>query len=115
MLPHYIHVAANEGDLDTIRAYFEDDSDGARDVDDVCEGEEDEGMTLLMICQVCDYDELTLRHVEVARYLLSRGASIDKEKAVTGSRRPSPSLRATATTASSGTCSRSGVRPNESD
>ena len=36
MLPERIGEAAKEGDLETIRAYFEDDSNGERDVDDVC-------------------------------------------------------------------------------
>ena len=35
MLPERIGEAAKEGDLETIRAYFEDDSDGERDMDDV--------------------------------------------------------------------------------
>ena len=34
MLPERIGEAAKEGDLETIRAYFEDDSNGERDVDD---------------------------------------------------------------------------------
>ena len=78
MIPAEIVAAAREGDLDTIRAYFEDDSDGVRDVNDGCEGTVD---TLLMCCAVGDEDddELTLGHVEVARYLLSRGASIDEK------------------------------------
>ena len=33
MIPGHIADAASRGDLETIRAYFEDDSDGARDVD----------------------------------------------------------------------------------
>ena len=32
MIPEHIGDAASRGDHDTIRAYFEDDSDGARDV-----------------------------------------------------------------------------------
>ena len=36
MLPDCIGEAAKSGDIETIRAYFEDDSDGERDVDDVC-------------------------------------------------------------------------------
>ena len=76
MHPLEIVAAAREGDLDTIRAYFEDDSDGARDVNDGCEDTVD---TLLMRCAAGDGDELNLGHVEVARYLLSRGASIDEK------------------------------------
>ena len=76
MIPHDIVVAAREGDLDTIRAYFEDDSDGARDVNDGCEDTVD---TLLMRCAAGDGDGLNLGHVEVARYLLSRGALINKK------------------------------------
>ncbi len=76
MHPLEIVAAAREGDLDTIRAYFEDDSDGARDVNDVCEDTVD---TLLMHCAGGDHDRLTLGNVEVARYLLSRGASIDEK------------------------------------
>ena len=94
MHPAHIGLAASRGDLDTIRAYFEDE--GARDVDYFCEGTEGIGMTPLMLCAGgespasledpdLDEDELTLRHVELARYLLSRGASIDKEKGGTGS------------------------------
>ena len=79
MLPHYIHVAANEGDLDTIRAYFEDDSDGARDVDGFCEDNISSALTPLMHCAQGDDDELNLGNVAVARYLLSRGASIDEK------------------------------------
>ena len=76
MIPAEIGAAAREGDLDTIRAYFDDDSDGVRDVNDVCEDTVD---TLLMCCAVGNDDELNLGNVEVARYLLSRGASIDKK------------------------------------
>ena len=76
MLPAHVGVAACEGDLDTIRAYFEDDtiSDDARDVDDVAI----HGWTPLMSCVAGHNDRVTLRNVEVAHYLLSRGASIDK-------------------------------------
>ena len=76
MHPLEIVAAAREGDLDTIRAYFEDDSDGARDVNDGCEDTVD---TLLMCCAVGNDDELNLGNVEVARYLLSRGASVDEK------------------------------------
>ena len=74
MLPTHISMAASRGDLDTIRAYFEDDSDGARDVD----GVGIHGWTPLMSCAAGHDDRVTLRNVEVAQYLLSRGASIDK-------------------------------------
>ena len=57
-------VAAVEGDLETIRAYFDDDSDGARDVNDLCE---DFGMTP---DAAGGEMVLTLGNVEVARYLL---------------------------------------------
>ena len=73
MLPERIGEAAKEGDLETIRAYFEDDSNGERDVDDVCDHL---GRTPLMMA--ADAYRMSLEHVEVARYLLSRGASIDK-------------------------------------
>ncbi len=74
MLPERIGEAAKSGDIETIRAYFEDDSDGERDVDDVC----DLRWTPLMWCAWGDNgDRLTLGNVEVAHYLLSRGASID--------------------------------------
>jgi hypothetical protein len=77
-LPEHIWFAAREGDLDTIRAYFEDDSDGARDVDDVFENVNN--LTPLIQCaRGNDLRHLTLEHVEVARYLLSRGASIDEK------------------------------------
>jgi len=82
MLPERIGEAAKEGDLETIRAYFEDDSNGERDVDDVCESENSimwrTLMTPLMWCAAGDGDRVTRRNVEVARYLLSRGASIDE-------------------------------------
>ena len=82
MLPERIGEAAKEGDLETIRAYFEDDSNGERDVDDVCESENSimfrTLMTPLMWCAGGDGDRVTLGNVEVARYLLSRGASIEK-------------------------------------
>ena len=82
-LPEHIGVAAKQGDLETIRAYFDDDSDGVRDVDDVCLVSP--GSTPLMACARGDADRITLRNVEVARYLLSRGASVDKKKTTTGS------------------------------
>ena len=82
-LPEQISVAACEGDLETIRAYFEDDSDGARDVNGLCE--DVVGMTPLMRCAGGDSGEdggLTLGNVEVARYLLSRGASIEVRNSI---------------------------------
>ena len=82
-LPFHIAVAAQEGDLDTIRAYFEDDSDGARDVDDICEEETLETVTLLMLAAGGSHQGLSERSVEVARYLLSRGASVDKRTSET--------------------------------
>ena len=75
VLPDDIALALSEGDLDTVEAYFEDDSDGARDVDICAEGHP---FTPLMQCARGNDDELTLGNVEVARYLLSRGASVDK-------------------------------------
>ena len=82
MLPERIGEAAKEGDLETIRAYFEDDSNGERDVDDVCESENSimwrTLMTPLMWCAAGDGDRVTRRNVEVAGYLLTRGASIDE-------------------------------------
>ena len=79
-LPFHIAVAAQEGDLDTIRAYFEDDSDGARDVDGFCEDNISSALTPLMHCAQGDDDELNLGNVAVARYLLSRGALINKKE-----------------------------------
>ena len=76
MIPENVGDAARDGDLETVRAYFEDDSDGARDVDGICEGIS--AVTPLMRCARGN-DQLTLGNVEVARYLLSRGASIDKK------------------------------------
>ena len=73
MLPLEIVQAASRGDLETIRAYFEDDSDGARHVDD---HRHHPGLTPLILCAGGNSDDLTLAHVNVARYLLSRGASI---------------------------------------
>ena len=47
MLPERIGEAAKEGDLETIRAYFEDDSDGvARNVDDSLGDDNDETLLL---------------------------------------------------------------------
>ncbi|CAH0369353.1 unnamed protein product [Pelagomonas calceolata] len=82
-LPEHISVAATEGDLETIRVYFEDESDGARDVDGLCE--DVVGMTPLMRCAGGTSGEdggLTLGNVEVARYLLSRGASTEVRNAI---------------------------------
>ena len=45
-LPEHIAVAAQEGDLETVKAYFEDDTDGARDVDDIYEDD----LTALLMC-----------------------------------------------------------------
>ena len=73
MIPNAIIAAASDGNLHTISAYFEDDSDGARDVDDVGL----HGWTPLMSCAAGDEDHLSLGNVEVARYLLERGASVD--------------------------------------
>ena len=78
MIPEHLFAAAARGDLETIRAYFEDDSDGvARNVDDSLGDDNDE--TLLLNCAGgdIDIDRMTLAHVNLARYLLSRGASID--------------------------------------
>ena len=75
MIPNAIIAAASDGNLHTISAYFEDDSDGTRDVDDVAF----HGWTPLMSCAAGHGDRVTLGNVEVARYLLSRGASIDKK------------------------------------
>ena len=83
MVPGHIADAASRGDLETIRAYFEDDSDGARDVDDICEEETLETVTLLMLAAGGSHQGLSERSVEVARYLLSRGASVDKRTSET--------------------------------
>ena len=83
MIPGHIADAASRGDLETIRAYFEDDSDGARDVDDICEEETIETVTLLMLAAGGSHQGLSERSVEVARYLLSRGASVDKRTSET--------------------------------
>ena len=83
MIPGHIADAASRGDLETIRAYFEDDSDGARDVDDICEEETLETVTLLMLSAGGSHQGLSERSVEVARYLLSRGASVDKRTSET--------------------------------
>ena len=83
MVPGHIADAASRGDLETIRAYFEDDSDGARDVDDICEEETLETVTLLMLAAGGNRQGLSERSVEVARYLLSRGASVDKRTSET--------------------------------
>ena len=83
MIPGHIADAASRGDIETIRAYFEDDSDGARDVDDICEEETLETVTLLMLAAGGSHQGLSERSVEVARYLLSRGASVDKRTSET--------------------------------
>ena len=79
MIPENVADAARDGDLETVRAYFEDDSDGARDVDDICENSNTNFTLLMMCCARGNVDLLTLRDVEVARYLVSLGASIDKK------------------------------------
>ena len=75
MLPERIGEAAKEGDLETVRAYFDDDSDGVRDVDDVYESDNaivwSTSMTPLMWCAGGDGNRVTLGNVEVARYLLA--------------------------------------------
>ena len=78
MIPENVADAARDGDLETVRAYFED-SDGARDVDDICENSNTNFTLLMMCCARGNVDLLTLRDVEVARYLVSLGASIDKK------------------------------------
>ena len=83
MIPGHIADAASRGELETIKAYFEDDSDGARDVDDICEEETIETVTLLMLAAGGSHQGLSERSVEVARYLLSRGASVDKRTSET--------------------------------
>ena len=83
MIPGHIADAASRGDLETIRTYFGDDGDGARDVDDICEEETLETVTLLMLAAGGSHQGLSERSVEVARYLLSRGASVDKRTSET--------------------------------
>ena len=47
MIPEHLFAAAARGDLETIRAYFEDDSDGvARNVDDSLGDDNDETLLL---------------------------------------------------------------------
>ena len=80
MIPEHIIGAAGRGEIETIRAYFDDDREGARNVNDTFGelSENDSCMTLLLMCaDGGDSDHLTLAHVNLARYLLSRGASTD--------------------------------------
>ena len=91
-LPEHIAVAAQEGDLETVKAYFEDDTDGARDVDDIYHitygvvftDVTGDDLTALLMCSGGRMTHLTLRNVEMARYLLSRGASVDKRTSDNG-------------------------------
>ena len=80
MLPAEIAHAAREGDLETVRNWLDDDSDGARDVNDVDRDPADpdaDGWTLLQSTSGASDGTITSQHVELARYLLSRGASVD--------------------------------------
>ena len=54
-LPEHIAAAARDGDLETIRDYFEDDSDGARDVDETWT---DDNLTALLLCSGGAYGSL---------------------------------------------------------
>jgi len=73
--------AARRADLYAVRNWLEDESDGVRDVDDVGSSQlqsHGASWTLLMSCSNGTDDfEITSAHVDLARYLLSRGATVD--------------------------------------
>ena len=80
MLPVDVIEAAREGNLETVRNWLDDDSDGARDVNDIDDDPDDpdaDGWTLLQNTSAGNDATITSEHVELARYLLSRGASVD--------------------------------------
>ena len=63
MIPEHIIGAAGRGEIETIRAYFDDDREGARNVNDTFGelSENDSCMTLLLMCaDGGDSDHLTL-------------------------------------------------------
>ena len=117
MLPERIGEAAKEGDLETIRAYFEDDSNGERDVDDVCESEN--SIMWRTLIDGTDHSSVMCAS-RTARCWCFEGSRcgatsclVVAREAPPGGRRPSPSSHATATMESSGMSSRSGARPNK--
>jgi len=80
MLPVDVLDAARQGDLETVRNWLDDDHDGTRDVNDLDDDPHDpdaDGWTLLQNTSAGNNATITSEHVELARYLLSRGASVD--------------------------------------
>ena len=70
MLPAEIAHAAREGDLETVRNWLDDDSDGARDVNDVDRDPADpdaDGWTLLQNTSAGNDATITSEHVELAQ------------------------------------------------
>jgi hypothetical protein len=82
VLPEAIGEAANEGDFERVKAWLDGGSELApRSVNDL----DEDGWSLLLWASG-GYDEiLTEEHVEVARYLVSRGARLDVASRVSGS------------------------------
>ena len=82
LLPEAIGEAASEGDFERVKAWLDGGSELApRSVNDL----DADGWSLLLWASG-GYDEiLTEEHVEVARYLVSRGARLDVASRFSGS------------------------------
>ena len=82
VLPEAIGEAANEGDFERVKAWLDGGSESApRSVNDL----DEDGWSLLLWASG-GYDEiLTEEHVELARYLVSRGARLDVASRFSGS------------------------------
>ena len=96
MIPEHIIGAAGRGEIETIRAYFDDDREGARNVNDTSGelSENDSCMTLLLMCaDGGDSDHLTLAHVKRyvrephREFLALRGLAMRGHLAPMGTRR----------------------------
>ena len=82
ILPEAIGEAASEGDLETVKAWLDGGGESApRSVNDL----DEDGWSLLLWASGGYGDVLTERHVEIARYLVSRGARLDVASRVSGS------------------------------
>ena len=82
ILPEAIGEAASEGDLETVKAWLDGGGESApRSVNDL----DEDGWSLLLWASG-GYDEiLTEEHVELARYLVSRGAQLEVASRFPGS------------------------------
>ena len=82
ILPEAIGEAASEGDLETVKAWLDGGGESApRSVNDL----DEDGWSLLLWASG-GYDEiLTEEHVELARYLVSRGAKLEVASRFSGS------------------------------